>query len=85
MTDQLVLVCMIQPNRFNPNVMQDEEFQALKKDMQVHGPVGIDPVLVSPFNAFYLSETKSRDDYVIIDGEHRWKAANAEIEEALGQ
>jgi ParB/RepB/Spo0J family partition protein len=66
---------MIQPNRFNPNVMQDEEFQALKKDMQVHGPVGIDPVLVSPFNAFYLSETKSRDDYVIIDGEHRWKAA----------
>jgi len=70
----LILVVLIQPNRFNPNVMQDLEYQALKKDMEINGPNGVDPILVSPYACFYVGESVN-ELYVVVDGEHRWKAA----------
>jgi len=65
----------IEPNRFNPNVMDDEAFEALKRDMTFSGPYGIDPILVSPKKTFYNDPKAPEDVYVIIDGEHRWRAA----------
>lgn len=70
----LVLVVLIQPNRFNANVMQNKEYQALKKDMEINGPNGVDPILVSPYACFYVGKSVN-ELYVIVDGEHRWKAA----------
>ncbi|MGA2682221.1 MAG: ParB/RepB/Spo0J family partition protein [Candidatus Bathyarchaeia archaeon] len=71
---ELILVGLLQPNRFNPNVMQATEFHALRQDMELNGPEGIDPVLVSPYRCFYMGED-ANPFYVIVDGEHRWKAA----------
>jgi ParB/RepB/Spo0J family partition protein len=74
MTNEYLSVALIEPNRFNPNVMQEAEFQALKKDMGQNGPEGVDPILVSPHNSFYMDD-KPNSFYIIVDGEHRWKAA----------
>lgn len=84
MTTQLIDVSRLQPNGWNPNVMQDAEYQALKQDMRVHGVNGVDPILVSPKGVFQLqgeitgeawTQAFKVKGYVIIDGEHRWKAA----------
>lgn len=71
---ELVLVGLLQPNKWNPNVMGDVEYQALKRDMEVSGPTGIDPVLVSPWVCFYPG-TDVNESLVIVDGEHRWRSA----------
>jgi ParB/RepB/Spo0J family partition protein len=81
MTEIMLPVAALQHNKFNPNVMQPEEFQALKKDMQRVGPKKIDPMLVSLYCDFYPSEDneenrkKYANNYVIVDGEHRWTGA----------
>jgi ParB/RepB/Spo0J family partition protein len=64
----------LQPNKWNPNVMDPVEYEALKKDMHIHGVGGIDPLLVSP-QWFFYGNKESFKHYVIVDGEHRWKAA----------
>jgi ParB/RepB/Spo0J family partition protein len=71
---KLILVELLQPNKWNPNVMGDVEYQALRQDMQIGGPQSIDPVLASPWSCFYLG-AKVNESYVIVDGEHRWRAA----------
>lgn len=71
---ELIFVGLIDPNSWNPNVMQDEEYQALKRDMQLHGPQGIDPILVSPWACFFPGEPVN-ERFVIVDGEHRWRVA----------
>jgi ParB/RepB/Spo0J family partition protein len=70
----------IEKNPWNPNVMKEEEYEALKQDMHIHGVNGVDPILVSIKKIFYgsgplTSEEYSGHGYVIIDGEHRWLAA----------
>lgn len=75
MPEEFIKVLSIIPNHFNPNVMQDEEYLALKKDMQLHGPKDMDAILVSPFGCFYPDVKDPAQAYVIVDGEHRWKAA----------
>jgi ParB/RepB/Spo0J family partition protein len=77
-----ILVALIEPNKFNPNVMQDTEFQALKQDMKQNGSEGIDPILVSPYRCFYAGE-EANPFYVIVDGEHRWKAAKELLWESI--
>lgn len=68
----------IEANRFNPNVMSADTFEALKVDVIVGD---YDPILVSPKNVFYSDPELPGDVYVIIDGEHRWRAAvEAELE-----
>jgi ParB/RepB/Spo0J family partition protein len=40
----------------------------------VHSVTGVDAILVSPFHCFF-SEKTITDRFVIVDGEHRWRAA----------
>jgi ParB/RepB/Spo0J family partition protein len=77
MVENMLMPVQLVPNKWNPNVMQSEEFQALKKDMQNSGPDEIDAVLVSPFDIFYIEANVESlpDCFVIVDGEHRWTAA----------
>jgi ParB/RepB/Spo0J family partition protein len=72
----MISIDKIEPNKWNPNVMGPIEYEALKQDMHVHGARGIDPILVSPYKAYYqITEVKVTDKFIIVDGEHRWKAA----------
>ncbi len=78
MVEEMFSPSQLVANKFNPNVMQPEEFAALKKDMQNVGPKEIDMVLVSPYDIFYIEvkDLQSQPDvYVIVDGEHRWTAS----------
>ena len=68
----------IEANRFNPNVMDEATFQALKVDV-ISGDY--EPIVISPKNVFYMDPELPRDRYIIVDGEHRWRAA---VEAALG-
>jgi ParB/RepB/Spo0J family partition protein len=80
---QNISLKQLQPNKWNPNVMQETEFKALKKDLENSGPTEIDALLISPFLAFYPCEDTEENRklyvenqmYVIVDGEHRWNAA----------
>jgi ParB/RepB/Spo0J family partition protein len=84
MTIQLINIDKITPNAWNPNVMPDGEYQALKQDMHIHGVNGVDPILVSLKGVYQLEGEISGEawtkafevkGYVIVDGEHRWKVA----------
>lgn len=69
-------VSKIEPNKWNPNVMQETEYAALKQDMRVHGVNGVDAILVSPKVVFYCQEEAFQEKgFVIVDGEHRWQVA----------
>lgn len=80
---ELIKLELLEPNSFNCNVMQKEEYEALKQDMHVHGVSGIDPLLIVPKGVYRLKEIGGEGwteafkvkGYIIIDGEHRWKAA----------
>lgn len=77
----LILVKEIEANDWNPNVMQDAEYEALKQDMHVHGVNSVDAILVSGKGIFYgegpITDSKEFGvkGWVIIDGEYRWRAA----------
>jgi ParB/RepB/Spo0J family partition protein len=62
----------IEPNNYNPNVMDDEEYEALKESVKSKT---VDPILVSPKDIFYDDSSLDSQSYVIIDGENRWRAA----------
>ncbi|MDH5686279.1 MAG: ParB/RepB/Spo0J family partition protein [Candidatus Bathyarchaeota archaeon] len=73
-----ISVSKIEANRFNPNVMSKEEYDVLLQDMKMTGPkhaVAISPISVSPRGTFYNDPNAELGTYVIIDGEHRWRAA----------
>jgi ParB/RepB/Spo0J family partition protein len=86
-TELLMDIEKILPNKWNPNVMQKEEYEALKQDMHLHGVNGVDPILVSLKGVYELPvpiadlPAGAWDDafkvkgYIIVDGEHRWRAA----------
>ena len=68
----------LEPNKFNPNTMTKETFEALVQDMKRSGPkhdLAIDRIIVAPKNVFYNDPKAEADIYVIIDGENRFKAA----------
>lgn len=71
---QLIPIDRVDANLWNPNSMGEVEYDALKQDMHVHGVTGVDAILVSPFHCFF-SEKTITDRFVIVDGEHRWRAA----------
>ncbi len=58
---------LIYKNPWNPNVESEFIFEKLKKNIQEYG--FNDPVLVT------RRHNNSGQNYIIIDGEHRWKAA----------
>jgi len=56
------------PNSWNPNQMNDKTFDMLVRRMREVGPL-------RPINVIALKDQPGK--YMIIDGEHRWKAAKA--------
>lgn len=67
MNDSVVWIDVdkIHPNKYNPNVMMGEKFEALKEFCQSHGADQLDPIWVRHDGA---------DKFEVVDGEHRWKA-----------
>lgn len=72
----------LEPVTWNPNIMSEERYNALKEDMRVNGPSMIDPILVSPKSIFHgeaagkrIEDSLRSERYVIVDGHHRVKAA----------
>jgi hypothetical protein len=65
----VVPIASIHPNPWNPNVMDDRTYQAERESIREYG--FIDPILVRP-------HPKKKDEWQIIDGEHRKKAASDE-------
>jgi ParB/RepB/Spo0J family partition protein len=59
----------IQPNIYNPNRQSDHDFELLCKSMQEDGFT--QPILV------VKAGEGSRVPYTVVDGEHRWRAAQA--------
>ncbi|MGQ9781048.1 MAG: ParB/RepB/Spo0J family partition protein [Nitrososphaeria archaeon] len=53
------------PNPYNPNRMGQCEYEGLKKDCHDKGIEGLPAILVVP----------KGDRFMIVDGEHRWRAA----------
>lgn len=72
MTVQNVPLEWLEPNPWNPNVMDPEAFEDLKADV-IAGDY--EPLVASPKNVFYGDPELPSDRYVIVDGEHRWRAA----------
>lgn len=61
----------IRPNKFNCNVMDDAEYNAMKNDMKLMAnPEGMAAVVVRE-----LDKPEGKIEYEIIDGEHRHRAA----------
>lgn len=60
---------LLDPNPWNPNVMQEHVLQAARESIQRFGM--IDPVVV---------RKKGRTRFEIIDGEHRWKASDGLVD-----
>lgn len=58
---KMVEIETLKPNEYNPNIMTDEQFQSVVSDIKENGFVG-QPIIITK-------------DNVIIDGEHRWRAA----------
>lgn len=83
----LIDVDEIEPNGWNPNMVSDNEYEALKQDMRVHGVSGVDPILVSHKGVYELpvpidelpggawDKAFKVKGFVIVDGEHRWRVA----------
>ena len=66
----------------NPNTMTDAQFEALKQDMEKHGPYGIDPIEIAKLDdpiekpkLDFPSYRESEAFYVCANGNHRLKAA----------
>jgi len=71
---KLVKIKEIQPNKYNPNVMEDELKTQLEQRMKEEGM--LQPILLRNI------EPKGEIKYEIVDGEHRYFAAvNADFEE----
>ena len=64
------------PNRWNPNEMDDEQFNLLAASVEEMGMVGSIQVI-------QLDEPENGAKYRIIGGEHRWKVARARGEETI--
>lgn len=63
-------LALVQPNAWNPNVMPPHKFDALKQSLRSDGWMLSQPLLV------WASDERGRVKNIIIDGEHRWRAAN---------
>lgn len=57
------------PNPWNPNAMEPEEFEALKAGLRAKGWVRSDALLV------WGTNEDGKEQNLIINGEHRWRAA----------
>lgn len=60
----------IESNDYNPNAMEQEQFDVLVAHLQADGKM-VQPLLVRP------NPHSDGPKYMIVDGEHRWRAAKA--------
>jgi hypothetical protein len=60
----------VQPNGWNPNVMTDHTFASLKHGLQNEGWLANQSLLV------WATDDQGEEKMLIIDGEHRWRAAS---------
>lgn len=67
---KVVNVSDIEPNKYNPNQMDHARFTTLRKEIREEG--FLQPLLLR------ANPNKKGKQYIIIDGEHRWKAAKSE-------
>jgi len=58
----------ISPNKYNPNVMDEKTFEQTKKNILKEGLIGA---------IFCREDKKEKGKYIIIDGEHRWRATKS--------
>lgn len=77
----LVPLAHIEPNKWNPNEVQGEKREQLKKDMDTYGQR--ENVTISPKDIFYGDADLPNDRYVFCDGQHRWEIARELGWEAL--
>lgn len=71
--DVELIVCSvddIESNDYNPNAMEQEQFDVLVAHLQADGKM-VQPLLVRP------NPNGDGPKYMIVDGEHRWRAAKA--------
>jgi ParB-like chromosome segregation protein Spo0J len=59
-----IKISQLTPNEWNPNVMNERQEEALEESMDHYGQIM--PIIVRP-------SKKNKDQYEIIDGEHRYK------------
>ena len=65
--NKTISVDLITPNLYNPNIMSDEEFELLERNISEVG--FLDPILVIPKQG-----PEGKEYYQIVDGEHRFEA-----------
>lgn len=61
-----LIIAHIEPNPWNPNAMDEREFNLAVQFIREQGFIG--SIVVRP-------KPKAKDRYQILDGEHRWRAA----------
>lgn len=61
---------VVVPNAWNPNQMSERKYASLRLDMERNGWVKSQPLLV------WATDERNRLKNIIVDGEHRWRAAN---------
>lgn len=62
---------LVQPNWWNPNEMPSDTFESLKHGMKTKGWPKSEPLFV------WATDETGKVRNIIVDGEHRWKAARA--------
>lgn len=67
---EVVDIKKLHENTWNPNVQQDQNFEALKRDIERNNGNYQQPVLVRP-------HPEISGDYEIVDGAHRYRAMSA--------
>lgn len=76
---EYVNVADVQANAYNPNRQSDHDFNLLQRSISEDGFT--QPVVAIRINAEHRRDAKferySDGDVVIVDGEHRWRAAHA--------
>jgi ParB/RepB/Spo0J family partition protein len=74
---EYVPITSVQANKYNPNRQSEHDFNLLKRSMDEDGFT--QPVVAIRINPEHRKDAKFADyqdgDVVIVDGEHRWRAA----------
>ena len=67
----------LEPNPFNPNVMAELEYEAMKEDMKGDAQAFFinNLIRVTPKDAYYEDPDQPFDRFIIVDGFHKWKAS----------
>ena len=69
----MIKLSLIEENSWNMNKMGKTEYAALLEDMRTGGPDAINPITV--IQKFRLGDPTAVDQYVVVDGAHRFRAA----------